>query len=243
MATCLQMIQEAAVRVGILQPTTIENVGATAAALKDPDAMVLLGALNETMRQTAVLNLFDPLTKFCEQDVGGSDSGYKCTSVLPADYAGMLSSFFVATYAKADLPHEQYFEHDPDTFSNVWAKGKPIGKNMFRIINSLFWIVDRAGFSGDRKIVHISYAYRSSYAVMQGGDANKLVDTFTLDNDTTHIDRELLVSGTVLNYKAYNGIDYQFDMQKHQNYVSALEKNRQNTNLFRDNSMAVSPQQ
>jgi hypothetical protein len=258
---CLSIIQEAAVRVGIVQPSTIENVSSPDPSRKDPDAMILLGALNETMRQAVVKNLFDPFTvmaKIAADNVQKAGNTYiwpiltKC-----ADFGGLLSSYFNVEFLDAAEPPskkensaptatiantETFFECDPDNFLKHWkdpgvTAPQPIPeRNMFKLYNGSVYFIARQAFAANRFFGVIRFSYRSTYGVLPVGSTTP-TSSFTKDTDTSNVDGELLIAGTVLNYKAYQGMDYQFDMQKYTDYLKALESNRRTNNLFRDNSL------
>ena len=137
---------------------------------------------------------------------------------------------------------QTFFETDPDTFEKFWkdpaaTAPEPIpNKNMFKIYNGQVCFISRTSFDATFKFNTLRFSYRSSYGVMPQGALNP-VNTFSHDTDDTSIDNELLIAGTVVNYKAYQGMDYQFDYQKFNDYLTALERNRQRNNLFRDTSM------
>jgi hypothetical protein len=242
---CLELVQEAAVRVGIVQPSTIENVSSPDPSRKDPDAMILLGALNETMRQAIVKNLFDPFCAMAKIDVSTEAPATGNTyifSLLPKcpDFAGLLSSYF--NIECSDGSTQTFFEIDPDNFLKYWKDVSGTtpdvmpSKNSFKIYNGQVYFISRKPFDANFKVGTIRFSYRSNFGVMPKG-ATKPTNVFSLDTDTTNIDNELLIAGTVLNYKAYQGMDYQFDMQKYTDYLTALERNRQRNNLFRDTSL------
>jgi hypothetical protein len=246
---CLDLIQEAATRIGIVPPSTIENVSNPDPSKRNPDAMILLGALNETMRQALVKNLFDPFCVMVKVVLTGADNVPNAgnTYIFPIrtklpDFGGLLSSYFEVEYGNGVL--QTFFETDPDTFLKFWKEPMSTGtkpmpqKNIFRIYNNKVSFIAREAFTPTSLFSNIGFSYRSTFGVMLP-DKTTTANSFKYDADTSTVDDELLIAGTVLNYKAYQGMEYQFDAQKYSAYLDALEKNRQNNNTIRDNSLKM----
>jgi uncharacterized membrane protein (GlpM family) len=240
-----------------MQPSTIENVSSSDPSKKDPDAMILLGMLNETMRHAIIKNLFDPFCVMAKyvftKDDGIQTAGntyiFNIKGKFP-DYAGMLTTYFLIEYADAKPTSSNaivgsprtFFECDADMFQKFWrepgttdAKPNPT-KNMYRIYNGNVYFICSETFTDKLAFNNIRFSYRSAYGVIPKGSTTP-VSSFTKDDDTSNVDDELLITGTVLNYKAQQGMDFQFDTQKFNAYLEALERNRQKANLFRDQSM------
>jgi hypothetical protein len=228
-------------------PSTIENVSNPDPSKRNPDAMVLLGALNETMRQALVKNLFDPFCVMSKVALTETDNVPNAgnTYIFPIkakkpDFGGLLSSYFEVEYGNGVLLN--FFETDQDTFLKFWKEPMSTGpqpiphKNMFKVFNNNVSFIASEAFTAVNVFKIISFSYRSTFGVMLP-DKITPANSFKYDADTSTVDDELLIAGTVLNYKAYQGMDYQFDAQKYSEYLKALETNRQRNNIVKDTSL------
>jgi hypothetical protein len=252
--TALELVQEAAIRVGMVQPVSIEGVYSPDPSKKDPYAMILLGALNESMRQILVKNLFDPFLVMKEEETI-ADSPLPQTNTFSydlsecPDFGGLLTSYIIVSTQKIDQEYnytyhnEYYREVDLDVFTRYWrpeneedidhTKGYILPeKNIFRNMNGKINFISNRLSSLENSPYTLSFTYRSVFGV-KGRDGD-LKNSFKLNDDTTKLDDELLIIATVMNYKSMMGLDFQIDMQKYTEYIKALEANKQNNNLIHD---------
>jgi hypothetical protein len=262
----IHLVKEAATRLGIVQPSTIENVNSDDASKKDCDAMILLGALNESVRQATVLNLFDAFCILKDISDFPPDNGEN-TLLSPLvsfqldlkkkaeDYGGLISSGFFVEFkdnvSSSIFLKKMFYELEDDAFLKLrnvlpddneangdcsYDKRYKNVKNRYKIYQGIVYFLTDIDMT--KFLVNkISFSYRSVWGVKALGSATPK-DSFSLDTDTSIVDDELLIASTVLNYKSYMGIDYSFDMAKYQMYVNALVANRNKNNTVSDTSLS-----
>jgi hypothetical protein len=276
---CIKIIKETARRIGIVPPTTINDVfvedpkGHINAVNFESDASILISGLNSTVNQAVNLALFTPFNEFHMHhfDSGSDSENYKTLEFsdyklrlleIPLDtisqnFGGLLTSVISITFKSLDdsskIKYVEFKEYANDDFLkylNYSALGMSLDKkvnpdviNRFRITNFLssdpriYLITD---YTEDKwNPFSASFMYRIKCGVIQhviGKDAT-FKKYFTDDNDTSNVDTELLILGTIVYYKNMMGIDYTIDEQRYQTYLQALIKAQENRNSVTDTTL------
>ncbi|MDR2251817.1 MAG: hypothetical protein LBD98_03200 [Endomicrobium sp.] len=257
----LQIIKTAARRIGIVPPKTLANVNTQDASLYDADAAILLEALNETIHGSLTIGVADRFKIFVNVVpeiptpdnpnvplLGISSMRLAFREVAPS-FASFISSGFIGQVTEK-LPDvitqkkiaKMFYEMEYDKFMTLNSNN---GINAFAIVGDYAYIVTDLDFEKTYDISSLifSFGYKSLFGVRESNGL--LPPTYTYkysfekNDDESLSDSELLILGTVCNYKSYMGIDYQFDSQKFQAYIAALQKNMQRGNLIKDNSLKI----
>jgi hypothetical protein len=246
----LEIVKTAAHRIGIVSPNTIEDIESLTIAKRDSDAMLLLEGLNQTLHLAMAAGTSDTFkreisvspsyrTPSTWTDVSIAQMGYNLYDVIK-DYGGLYTAGFLGLFYKkgevtTQVPDRVMFREME--FNKFLTLTSAAGYNVYSIINGkIYFLTDLDLSLYDDAKTRIAFIYKSLWAVEDV--ENNLKYSFTKNTDVALTDTELLILGTVLNYKAYMGMDVQYDAATFQTYIAALDKNRQRENQIRDNSLA-----
>ncbi|MDR3124482.1 MAG: hypothetical protein LBU10_01205 [Endomicrobium sp.] len=258
--TAIFIVQEAARRVGVISPDTIENVYKTEKKPDeyDSDATIFISGLNQTvtdvMGKEGLISNYEPLEIWFKD--APTDVAYDEID-LPEDFGGFVSSGVIVMYYPQDKPLKDFDleyiklielkESDSDTFVksfiNVLFNIKDLSKENLNYVNrykirhnsQLIYTYNIPDYTKYVKVVAIGI-YKSLHGVNSPslGKRKKYFDT---DGDWTDIDVELLVRGTALYYAQTMGMESRLHQQRYEEYIANMIKNQANKNRIVDSSM------
>jgi hypothetical protein len=258
------LVQEAARRVGIMPPESIDavNESATNPEDYDADAAILLSGLNHTLTDVMVkeglVSNYKVLYKRFEI-IEPTETSYETFS-LPDDFGSFVSSGIIVAYYPIEAPssaelngelNPEYLklielkEGDSDSFLKYYMLAylqKDISKenlnyvNRFKVINNKELVyIHNLSLLKYFKVLAFGI-YKSLYGVREPGKVEPK-KYFSEDVDYTDIDAELLIRGTALYYAQTMGIDSRLHQQRYEEYLASLIKNQANKNRIVDSSM------
>jgi hypothetical protein len=250
------MVKEAARRIGIISPNTIEFVNKTDTDPDkyDSDAAILLSGLNCAINDLISQNLwwecFEPLIDSVVEPV----IRYIDEFSLPEDFGGFVTSGFVGVYIPINTPieritegefisveiregsYDNYIKCFPFALSGTSIESEnPNIVNRFVMLNNHY-----VGFIPGLdplkyvRLICLGF-YRSVYGVTTSTGSSKY---FKNDDDISKLDPELLVRATVLYYAQTMGLDTGIHMQRYMQYLQACQQNRANRTKIVDSILS-----
>jgi hypothetical protein len=256
-AKAINIVKEAARRIGIISPDTIEYVNKTETNPDkyDSDAAILLSGLNCAINDLISQNLWWECFDSFEDEAKGSSTAEIDFFYLPEDFGGFITSGFIGIYIPVDTPIERITEVDIavaeikegsyDNFIRCFPfallerniqSGNPNVVGRFSILNDHGYFISALNPLEYTRYLCLGF-YRSVYGVVNALE-EKGAKYFKNDNDYSKIDPELLVRGAVLYYAQTMGLDTSIHMQRYAQYLQACQQNRANRNKIIDSSLS-----
>jgi hypothetical protein len=239
-ATAIVLVQEAALRMGLTIPETIQPVLEADRSVIDKNTQLLLGGLNSiayysttlydwpSMRIDGTYDVIDENTtvintqdKFPGYDKMISD-GFLCN--ISGDRQVIIQQCNEDRYIEIlNLPPGEAHRFDEEGFNVYVQRGN----------NICFARPLKVGST-------LKCVYKTRFPVIDAITGTP-VPRFSNDKDLSYIDSELLVIGTVLNYKSYIGDDYRKEAQVFDEYAKYLKSTRAGNKIIKEtNQVSIS---
>jgi hypothetical protein len=232
-ATALVLVQEAALRMGLSIPQTIQTVLESDKSAIDKNTQLLLGGLNSiayysttlydwpSMRIDGIYEVTEEgiisinmLDKFPGYDKMITD-GFLCN--MPNNRMIRIQQCNEDRYMEIlNLPANEVHRIDEEGFNVYVQRG-----------NSIYFARPLKKDS----VLHC--VYKTRFPVIDALSGTP-VPRFSNDRDLSYIDSELLVIGTVLNYKSYIGDDYRKEAQVFDEYAKYLKSTRSGNRIKKE---------
>jgi hypothetical protein len=232
-ATAIVLVQEAALRLGLPIPTTIQQVIEADKSVIDKNTQLLLGGLNSiayyattlydwpSMRINGKYDVVDDGTisinmqeKFPGYDKMITD-GFLCN--IPGGRTIRIQQCHEDRYLEIlNLPANEVHRMDEEGFNVYVYRG-----------NSIYFARPL------KKDSTLNCVYKTRFPVTDAVTGVP-VPRFSNDKDVSYIDSELLVIGTVLNYKSYIGDDYRKEAQVFDEYAKYLKSTRSGNRIKKE---------
>jgi hypothetical protein len=219
-STALSIIQESAMRVGVSIPGTIQTIVENDRSVIDKNAQLLLGGLNSTAYYSATLYDWPDLRVYSTHTITEETSELDFDTFF-SGYEKMISDGFTVNDGDIIYYVQQANEDDFIRLTNLTPSEKArIDRSKFNVY------VVRGGklvFAQPLKVgITLSCTYKTRYPVIDYV-LETPVPRFINDLDKSYIDTELLILGTVLNYKSYIGDDFRKEAQMFDEYAKYLK--------------------
>jgi hypothetical protein len=232
-ATALELIQEAALRLGLPIPYTIQTVIESDKSVIDKNSQLLLGGLNAiayyattlydwpAMRIDGSYTVLTDTVKEIDTHVSfpGFDKmitdGFICN--LDSERVVRIQQTTEDKYVElANMPQNGATAIDNEGFNlyifrgNKLCFGRPLKKD---------------------SVLHC--VYKTRFPVLDSVTGQP-IPRFSNDKDLSYIDSELLVIGIILNYKSYIGDDYRKEAQVFDEYAKYLKSTRAGNRIIKE---------
>jgi hypothetical protein len=234
---CIEIIQETALRLGMLPPnddSIIKFIKEKDAANIDRDTQLLMGALNQAARNAAIAFNWKEFTirmyfyPYCNSEFGWNPivEGFDIEFIAPG-YDGILSnSFYIPTEEK----HRRFIE-------NVTIDEFTIRKeNDKDCRNGYIFQSGYVCFAKKLPETKIYFTYKTAFpfiTITSQGD--KIPSAYVVDGlDQVVMDDEVLILGTIINYKNYVGLDSQLEQALYNQFLEHLKTRSESLTVIRE---------
>jgi hypothetical protein len=232
-AKAIDLIQEAALRLGINIPYTIQTTLESDRSVIDKNAQLLLGSLNSIAYYSTTLYDWPSMRVDGIYNVKADNIKELDTNIVFPGYDKMITDGFICNIDKdrmiliqqttedkyvqlANMPQNEATAIDNEGFNLYILRGNRI-------------CFSRPLKNGST----LRCVYKTRFPVVDAV-TKKPVPRFTNDNDLSYIDSELLVIGIILNYKSYIGDDYRKEAQVFDEYAKYLKSTRAGNRIIKE---------
>jgi hypothetical protein len=255
----IDMIQESSVRLGIIRPDSINSLAGTAASRMDRDAMLLLGALNQTARNTAVVYPFpdfmrtisytilnvDPAQGTVDPNYDATVGGYKIEALCPGFDGIITNDFYFPANTAVNRPSrvglitfEEFIRIREASTLEIPIDIPGIRPNGYLLQGQYICFAKHLPVGA--KMV---YTYKTKLPVLKAlflppitvPYAYEPALTFKNDEDMCVVDDELLILGCTMFYKNYRGMNFQLEQQLYVDYINHLKESRGGIAVIKEN--------
>jgi hypothetical protein len=255
----IDMIQESSIRLGIIRPDSINSLSGTAASRMDKDAMLLLGALNQTARNTAVVYPFPDFMRTLSYDIINVDpeegtvdinydllvGGYKIERLCPG-FDGIITNDFyfprntvVQRPSRVGLITFEEFIRIRESSQGEFPIDIPGIRPNGYLLQGQFICFAKPLPVGAKMV----YTYKTKLPVLKAILSSPQLPpigyepamTFTNDEDMCVVDDELLILGCTMFYKNYRGMNFQLEQQLYVDYINHLKESRGGIAVIKEN--------
>lgn len=204
--SCLSIIQDACNTVGLGAPTTIETTS-------DPTATKMLGLLNRVGKTLVREYDWQALTKQASFTTNGaSEYTISASPVSITDFAYLMTPFI---YDRTDNRVIIGVGANEYQLRKMYGVGA-VSNYRFRIIGN------KLQFDEPVPTGHsLHFEYKTNNWVIPSAGSDKTA--FTLNDDTTYLNEELLTLGLIWKYKNINGFAYDEEFRDYQMFLSKLK--------------------
>jgi hypothetical protein len=232
-ATALVLVQEAALRMGLSIPQTIQPVIEADKSVIDKNTQLLLGGLNSIAYYSTTLYDWPSMKIDGTYEVIDDNVASLDTQVIFPGYDKMITDGFLCNMTdnrtvKIQQCNEDRYIEILNLPANEVHRIDDEGYNVYvqRGNNICFARPLKKG-----SVLHC--VYKTRFPVIDAIEGIP-VPRFSNDKDLSYIDSELLVIGTVLNYKSYIGDDYRKEAQVFDEYAKYLKSTRSSNRIKRE---------
>jgi hypothetical protein len=179
---------------------------------------------------------------------------YLFRQFTPADYLRYQTEDHFVNYAagygfgwnkndsfKSATPREKVYQHKKNTpseslvgfsraenlESGFFIATDNTGTRRLIIVNNM--IKDDIAAAGEGHSYMLQILYKTNYGVLKSDGL--FADRFSRDSDRTLIPDELVILGTLINFKGYFGLDYSLDLASQKAYIDKMKENEENIQL------------
>jgi hypothetical protein len=262
--TAIQMIQEVATRLGITRPSTIEVLTGNVESIVDRDALIMLGALNQSIRSAAAaftwrdMVVYKDVTATLSVDQEGKPLYHSITLDKECvGYDGMASSFVYFHYDEAEaskvILRQMSFDKfmltrgdrrtDAPNYGDIYLDERYgngyaiIGRTLETACPIMYNTLTNPYLIPEKIKCFISY--KCSYPVIKQEGTPQMPEDrkilFTKDGDMPVIDDECVILGTLMNYKNYIGRDYQLEVKLFMDYIEHMKERNGGLTVIEEN--------
>jgi hypothetical protein len=260
--TTLQLIRAASTRLGMVAPSTVPQIVGTATTIEDKDALLLLGALNAAVKNVTFMYSWRELIRQASFQPNIYDDSAVVTPAKPAPpnplganimhgfdinkicvgFDGIISNCLLDPLRHQKIPlltYEKYLERIYD--NNVDPIYENANWNGYIITNNLLNLVIRYGEGAAVDPLNKIYLYyKTKYPVVKAAGNlyvdNDLQQFFVNADDWSPIDDEVLILGTVVNYKNYIGRDFQLEFKQFNDYIEHMKERTGGVTIIEESS-------